>query len=309
MVTFTGPELKNAAGLAAGLGGRSERIVGRLLDHWRSCLTGHEHLLLTDYSGGVTVPRPDDPFPPLSVRPCWMDGQSCDRRQCEVNLQEAKGKALSVLMVECLHRQRIQHRANSPWRAHLGSGEEVRPEWRSLYKPPLTKRVADLQWRLIHGILAVNAFISIMNPAVSDKCPFCDAVETVFHCFSECSRLGPLFSLLGRLFRKAGEVFSIQTFILGFRYKKTTKHKCQLLNFILGQSKMAVYVSRKRKVEDGVDADVVLLFSRMVKARIMIDFKYYKEMQDLDQFKLTWTHGLILCGVKEHQLTFSDQLI
>ena len=123
MVNFTGPELQNAAGLAAGLGGRSERIMGRLLDNWRICLTGHEHLLLTDYSGGVTVPRPGDPFPPLSVRPCWIDGRSCDGRQCEVNLQKAKGKALSVLMVECLHRQRIQHRADSPWRAHLGSGE------------------------------------------------------------------------------------------------------------------------------------------------------------------------------------------
>ena len=206
-----------------------------------------------------------------------------------MNLQEAQGKALSVLMVECSNKQRIQHRADSSWRAHLGAGEEVRPEWRSLYKPPLKKRVVDLQWRRIHGILAVNAFISILSPAVSDKCLFCGAVETVFHCFSECSRLDSLFSLLGRLFRKAGEVFSIQTVILGFRYRKTAKHKCQLLNFILGQSKMAVYVRRKRKVEDGVDTDVVLLFSRLVKARVMTDFKYYKEMQDLDQFKLIWT--------------------
>ena len=39
----------------------------------------------------------------------------------------------------------------------------------------------------------------------------------------------------------------------------------------------------------------------------MTDFKYYKEMQDLDQFKLIWTDGLILCGVHEHHLTFSDQ--
>ena len=73
--------------------------------------------------------------------------------------------------------------------------------------------------------------------------------------------------------------------------------------------KDAVYVSRKRRVEDGVDTDFVLLFSRMVKGRVMIDFKYYKDMQDLDQFRLIWTHGLILCSVHGHQLTFSDQLI
>ncbi|KAK0144039.1 hypothetical protein N1851_017629 [Merluccius polli] len=109
VITFTGPDLQDTAGL----GGWSERIVGRLLDHWRSCLTGHERLLLTDYSSGVTVPCPDDPSPTLSVRPCWTDCQS-SVRQCEVNLQEATGKVLSALMVECLNRQKMQRRADSP---------------------------------------------------------------------------------------------------------------------------------------------------------------------------------------------------
>ena len=58
-----------------------------------------------------------------------------------------------------------------------------------------------------------------------------------------------------------------------------------------GQSKMAVYVSKKRRVEDSVDSDIVLLLSRMIKARLLIDFKYYREMQDLERFTMTWTHG------------------
>lgn len=44
------------------------------------------------------------------------------------------------------------------------------------------------------------------------------------------------------------------------------------MNFILGQAKMAVYLSRKRKVEDGVDSDVVSLLNKMIQARIIIDF-------------------------------------
>ncbi len=44
--------------------------------------------------------------------------------------------------------------------------------WSVLYKPPLTKRVGDLQWRILHGIVAVNAFISVVNPSVDDKCFF-----------------------------------------------------------------------------------------------------------------------------------------
>ncbi|KAI3355002.1 hypothetical protein L3Q82_004803 [Scortum barcoo] len=64
----------------------------------------------------------------------------------------------------------------------------------------------------------------------------------------------------------------------GLGYNKTQKDKCQMMNFILGQSKMAVYMSRKRKVEDGVDSDIVLLLSKMIKARVLIDFNYYREI-------------------------------
>ncbi len=132
---------------------------------------------------------------------------------------------------------------------------------------------------------------------------------TVFQCYSECARLVPLFMLLERLFRKAGEVFSKQMFILGFKYKQSEKHKCQLMNFILGQTKMAIYVSRKRKVDDLVDIDIKLLFTRMGKARIMTDFNYYKEMKDVDHFSIIWAHGDVLCSVKENHLIFSVALM
>ena len=113
---YTGPELQGAAGLAAGLGWRSERIVGRLLSHWRSCLTGQERHLLREYSRGVTAPCPDDPFPSLSLR-------SCSEGQCEVSLKEVKRKVLYCLMVKCLNGTKLQHRTQLPWRAHLALDE------------------------------------------------------------------------------------------------------------------------------------------------------------------------------------------
>ena len=152
-----------------------------------------------------------------------------------MSLKEAKGKALSALMVKCLNRQKLQHQYQLLWRAHLVLDEKVQPEWRSLYKPPLSRRVADLQWRLLHGILAVNPFVSILNSAVPYTCPFCAAVETVFHRFSECTRLIPLFSMFHvPLFSQEGRrCFSLRTFILGFRYKKAQKDKCQMMYCIL----------------------------------------------------------------------------
>ena len=87
--------------------------------------------------------------------------------------------------------------------------------------------------------MAVNSFVSTINPAVEDKCPYCDQRETVFHCFYECLRLLPLFLFLQTVFTKCGEVFTKQLFILGFKYTRQHKNKCQLLNFVLGQAKSA----------------------------------------------------------------------
>lgn len=126
-----------------------------------------------------------------------------------------------------------------------------------------------------------------LNTLSSDK-------ETVFHCYLECVRLVP----------QQGRFSPSKYSFLVFKYKKSAKHKCQLLNLILGQTKMAIYVSRKKKMDDSVDIDVKILLTRMVKARLMVDFNYYKEMKDLDQFTMIWAH----VG-KKQQLTFSVELM
>lgn len=42
-----------------------------------------------------------------------------------------------------------------------------------LYEPSLTKEAADLQWRVLHRIVAASAFLSVINQGLSDKCPPC----------------------------------------------------------------------------------------------------------------------------------------
>ncbi|KAI3358869.1 hypothetical protein L3Q82_015263 [Scortum barcoo] len=52
-------------------------------------------------------------------------------------------------------------------------------------------------------------------------------------------------------------MFSLRGFIMGAQgYKKTDKERWQLLNFLTGEAKMAIYVSRKNRVEnrEGQDA-------------------------------------------------------
>lgn len=98
-------------------------------------------------------------------------------------------------------------KVDTPWRKILGIEESVKPEWRSLYKPPLPKRSGDMQWRLLHGAIAVNAFISVINHEVLSDCPFCSKRETVFHAFMECDRLKPLFLFLEKIFTSFNELF------------------------------------------------------------------------------------------------------
>lgn len=87
------------------------------------------------------------------------------------------------LVVKLLNKGKLSGRVDTPWRARLFLSDEVKPVCGALYKLPLTKRVGDLQWRVLHGAVAVSAFVFVVNPNVNDSCPFCTTRETVFHCF------------------------------------------------------------------------------------------------------------------------------
>jgi len=39
---------------------------------------------------------------------------------------------------------------------------------------------------ILYGAVAVNSFVSVINPNVCNACPFCEKRETIFHCFMEC---------------------------------------------------------------------------------------------------------------------------
>lgn len=109
-------------------------------------------------------------------------------------------ECFTIVCVKIFHQKGLKQEVDTPWCTVLGLGNEVKPEWRALYKPPLAKRIGDLQWRIIHGIIAVNAFIFVLNRETSQNCPFCFERETVFHAFMYCSRLVELFNALERLF-------------------------------------------------------------------------------------------------------------
>ncbi|KAK0145749.1 Transposon TX1 uncharacterized protein [Merluccius polli] len=313
VVDLCGPHLEDdAAALSAAVGVSSVRLIRNMLRVWKNQLSPDEHSSIVSQTNSLLILRDTDPFPVESLA---LDFKDCSGWFLEhgvsgpISLSNTTGKVMYKLLVKVINRDKLKGRADTPWRVHLGLNPGVGPSWRSLYKPPLTKRVGDLQWRILHGAVAVNGFVSILNPSVDEKCPFCSLRETVFHCFLDCSRLQALFAFLKRLFYMYGVVFTKHMFILGFMYRQKQKAKCQLLNFLLGQAKMAVYLSRKRKLEESLDCDAKTILIRMIKSSLMVDFNYYSLMKDLVSFEKVWCVADCLCSVKEEKLLFAHILV
>lgn len=310
VVELVGPQLDNPAELKERLGITSTRTTEKILDHWKQQLTRRNIQLLTDFSEGSISPDPEDPFPAIFLA---VDFKDCSGPLLEpghlVPLEGAPGTALYKLMVKTLNRKKLNERTDTPWRGYLCLAPESSPQWRSLYKPPLCKRHGDLQWRVLHGILAVNSFLSVLNRAIDDKCPFCDERENIFHCFYECHRLSALFLFLQTVFISFKESFNKQVFICGFRYTRQQKHKSQLLSFVLGQVKMAVYITRKRKVEEDLHIEPVPVCTGLIKSRLLIDFNFYRTTGDLDSFKDLWCWQNALCSIEAGEMFYANYLL
>ena len=51
---------------------------------------------------------------------------------------------------------------------------------------------------------------------------------------------------------------------------------------------MPINYSRKHKIGSGQAKECVATFKGLVKARILLEFKYYEKMKDLESFKNIW---------------------
>ena len=308
MVDAAGPGLTDIQAVASLIGQRSRRQAERILNLWIKRLTDEEIKMIQDYSTGTETPDDSDPFPELGFTPN-LDGltgpflNKTDWKQ--VDLHTAKGRAMYECCVLTLNRGKLDVRNDAVWRERLDVDNSVKPVWGVLYKPPIKKRTGDLQWRILHGAIAVNSFISIINPTVQCNCPFCGEIETVFHAFYDCKRLFYLFNKLQEVFKQFDEPWSKRAFILGVRYRKSQQGKSKLLNWVVGEAKMSIYSSRKNRVEDRAGQEALPVFISLLKARVWVDFSFFKEMRNLDGFIKQWCFNDVICSVIDDVLIFN----
>lgn len=216
-----------------------------------------------------------------------------------IALHTAEGKKLYELHVKTVQSKQLKGLVDTKWRSHLQVAEEREPVWRVLYKLPLTKRVGDLQWRILHCAVSTGRFLHRVDPSISAECCFCGEEETVFHAFSDCVRLGSFFYLLQGLLQAFGVIFSKEIFIFGFPYSFKSRNRSVLINFILGQAKLAILQSRKNTILEAGLTDVVRLFRILAISRVMVDFNYFKMVSNLEGFQDRWCVGDALCSLSE----------
>ena len=301
-----GPALNNTQALGSLLRMQSTRVAQRILELWTQRLSQGERDLLRAYQKGENEPDTTDPYPGIILSPDL--GGKTGPLLTEINKQKltihrADKETFYRNCVKSIHQTGLSSRPPTVWTKRWGDNGPS-PQWRILYKPPLKKRTGDLQWRILHGAVASNAFISILNPTVLNKCPFCDLRETIYHVFTECKRLTSFFSLLTAVFSSFNVIFTEKVFIMGAGYNKKNKDKWQLLNHLSGEAKMAIYISRKNRVEnrDGQEARAVWVVN--LRARLRLEFSFYKLVSDLESFKRIWCFNDILCTVTNNELSF-----
>ncbi len=79
---------------------------------------------------------------------------------------------LYQMCVKSVHLGQLKQRPDTKWRSWFSISDEVYPSWRLLYKPPISKRCGDIQWRILHCIIASNSFVSKINETVFTSMSF-----------------------------------------------------------------------------------------------------------------------------------------
>uniref|UniRef100_A0A3Q2ZXK0 Reverse transcriptase domain-containing protein n=1 Tax=Kryptolebias marmoratus TaxID=37003 RepID=A0A3Q2ZXK0_KRYMA len=308
LVQVAGPDLSDVQRVGEMLGVRSARLVRRYLDGVKERLGAAERELLQRHANGECSPDPGDPYPGVSVEPDFKEdgGPLLEKRATGMELYSAAPKTLYRECVRVINRLTLRDRATSVWN---GKFEGQRPQWRTLYKPPIKKRTGDLQWRILHGAIATNAVLSIISPGVLNECPFCKLSESVFHVFMECVRLNGFFKCLMSFFSLFGEVFTHSVFINGVHHSKATSFKSRILNYLIAEAKMSIYITRRDRLQAGPQIDVVALWKCNVKARLRLEFCFHRATGDLDSFLKLWGFKNVLCTILNQSELIYNKLL
>lgn len=71
-----------------------------------------------------------------------------------------------------------------------------------------------------------------------------------------------------------GEIFVPARLIFGPKYSRSKMRSHVLLNFLFGQAKMAIWLSRKSKLNNEGSTDAISILKGLIKSCISIKYSY-----------------------------------
>ena len=293
---------------------RSTRVMRKLVDEVGSSLSGPLRAFVRDLE---LVDQWDEGheygFPSLIISPAVGEWREASGMLLSLKTP-ALGEFISVgskplyqSCVKVLNIASLTGLKESKWTEVFDTDSSPKGCWRVLYKPPVEKRMADLQWRIIHGILATNRYRAHLDPSTEGGCPFCRESETVEHLVVSCPRLAGLFRMVQGWVEALGEVFSLSLFVFGPRYTMKKKQTLVLINFLLATAKLAIWKSRKNQMSGDGWTDPVLVLKALVSVRLKIEHSFYTLTCNMEGFEDVWGVRQVLCSVGEDgslQLSF-----
>lgn len=244
-------------------------------------------------------------FPELEVKVSVDSWQEEEGKLLTFNTPELKyfhevgKKSMYYVCVKVMRFQELKQVCESKWQEIFGIDLSPKRSWRTLYKVPIDKRTGDLQWRIIHGIVATNKHKAHLDSSVIETCPFCSETETLSHLFLKCDRLGSLFQVLKEWCDMLGHAFSEEGFIFGPKYRYKTRNVDVFLNYLYGQAKLSIWLTRKAKIMAKGSTNIVLTYKGLISARLMVEFAYYKLIGKLTTFEEVWCLNGILCMISD----------
>lgn len=271
---------------------RSSRMLKRIVEEVWQSLSEPLRGFAKNHAGqwkddGVYI------FPSLSVCPAaeeWREesGLLLTMQTPVLGVFSSCGKKqLYFSCVKVLNLHTLAGVKESRWCEVFASDVTPKGGWRVLYKPPVEKRMADLQWRMRHGALATNRHRAHLDPGTVEGCPFCTQ-----HLVVGCPRLVGLFRVLEEWMEALGEDFSVPLFVFGPKYTIRKKLTLVLIN-LFGTAKLAIWKTRKSQMLGQGWTDVVRSLKGLVAARLRVEHAFYTLTSNL------WGIRHVLCSQEE----------
>jgi len=150
--------------------------------------------------------------------------------------------------------------------------------WRQICEGGIAPEAKDLEWRIVHNVLPVNAYLFKLRITKNVKCLGCDWPETLKHCFLSCKIVQPIWTKIeGWMSVLMGVAWGLTPERVLFIQNGTIDNKFyfRFFHIVSSELKLATWRARNERKNEGRAVSTLSLemqFLYRLRGRIKTDF-------------------------------------